>query len=132
VLRSPDHRSIANIHKTDVLVVEDLGLQRSLIQGFLSGVRTVVGTAETADQAVELARETDPTAVVMDLTLAEGDGLDATERIKAIWPDATVVVSTVTVNQGAKQAAFEAGADAYLNKPYGREELLGAIEAGLD
>lgn len=117
---------------TDVLIVEDIGLQRSLIQRFLSGTHDIVGTAETADAAVELARKTDPDAVVMDLNLAEGDGLDATRRIKALEFGTTVVVSTVTVSQETKQVAFEAGADAYLSKPYSRDDLLDAIDRGLD
>lgn len=117
---------------TDVLIVEDIGLQQSLLRGFLSGVHTIVGTAETAVEAVALARETDPDAVVMDLNLAEGNGLDATRRIKALDSEIRVVVSTVTVNQETKQAAFEAGADAYLSKPYSQDDLLDAIERGLD
>lgn len=117
---------------TDVLIVEDIGLQQSLLRGFLSGVHTIVGTAETAAEAVALARETDPDAVVMDLNLAEGNGLDATRRIKALDSEIRVVVSTVTVNQETKQAAFEAGADAYLSKPYSQDDLLDAIERGLD
>jgi two-component system chemotaxis response regulator CheY len=117
---------------TDVLIVEDIGLQQSLLRGFLSGVHTIVGTAETAVEAVALARETDPDAVVMDLNLAEGNGLDATRRIKALDAEIRVVVSTVTVSQETKQAAFEAGADAYLSKPYSQDDLLDAIERGLD
>ena len=117
---------------TDVLIVEDIGLQQALLRGFLSGVHTIVGTAETAVEAVALARETDPDAVVMDLNLAEGNGLDATRRIKALDAEIRVVVSTVTVSQETKQAAFEAGADAYLSKPYSRDDLLDAIERGLD
>jgi len=116
----------------DVLIVEDIGLQRSLIRGFLSATHTVVGTAETAEEAVELAREAHPDAVVMDLHLAEGNGLDATGRIKALDSEATIVVSTVTVSQETREEAFEAGADAYLDKPYSQDDLLDAIESGLD
>ena len=116
----------------DVLIVEDIGIQRSLIRGFLIGTHTVAGTAETADEAVALARETDADAVVMDLTLTEGNGLDATERIKSIRPGATVVVSTVSMGQETRREAFDAGADAYLDKPYGQDDLLCAIETGLD
>ena len=114
---------------TDVLIVEDIAIQRSLLEGFLSGVHDIVGTAETAAEAVALARETDPGAVVMDLNLAEGNGLDATRRIKALDSEIQIVVSTVTVSQETEQAAFEAGADAYLSKPYSQDDLLDAIES---
>jgi two-component system chemotaxis response regulator CheY len=116
----------------DVLIVEDTGLQAALIKGFLSDTHTVVGTAETADQAVDLTRETDPDVVVMDLRLEEGTGVEATERIGSIRPGTAVVVSTVSVSQEIKLQVFEAGADKYLTKPYSKDELLTAIEECLE
>lgn len=115
----------------EVLIVEDTGLQTALIKGFLSGAHTVIGTASTAERAIELTRETDPDAVVMDLRLEEGNGIEATEEIKSSRPETAVVVSTVTVDQKTRQKVFEAGAEKYLSKPYTREALLEAIEESL-
>lgn len=124
-------RGIRRHTMAEVLIVEDTGLQTALIKGFLSGAHTVIGTASTAERAIELTRETDPDAVVMDLRLEEGNGIEATETIKSIRPETAVVVSTVTVDQKTRQEVFEAGAEKYLSKPYTREELLEAIEESL-
>jgi DNA-binding NarL/FixJ family response regulator len=115
----------------DVLIVEDAGLQAALIKGFLSGTHSVVGTASTAARAVELAAETAPDAVVMDLRLAAGDGIEATREITAARPSTAVVISTVTVDPDTRRRAFDAGADEYLTKPYTRADLLAAIEEGI-
>lgn len=115
----------------EVLIVEDTGLQTALIRGFLSGAHTVVGTAGTAERAIELTRETDPDVVVMDLRLEEGTGIEATEEIKSSRPETTIIVSTVSVDQEIRQRVFEAGAEGYLNKPYTKAELLDAIEENL-
>lgn len=114
-----------------VLIVEDVGLQAALIKGFLSGTHSVVGTADTAAQAVELAAETDPDAVVMDLRLTEGSGIEATREIKSTRPSTAVVISTVAVDPDTRRRAFDAGADGYLTKPYARADLLAAIEESL-
>ena len=115
----------------DVLIVEDTGLQAMLIERFLSGAHTVVGRAETAEAAVELVQETQPDAVVMDLRLAKGNGIEATREIKSTRPETAVIVSTVTVDQETRRAVFEAGASRYLTKPYPKEDLLTAIEESL-
>ena len=115
----------------DVLIVEDTGLQAALIKGFLSGAHSVVGTADTAARAVELADETAPDAVVMDLRLAAGDGIEATREITADRPATAVVISTVSADPDTRQRAFDAGADEYLVKPYTRADLLTAIEESL-
>jgi two-component system chemotaxis response regulator CheY len=115
----------------DVLIVEDTGLQAALIKGFLSGTHSVVGTAGTAARAVERTVETAPDAVVMDLRLAAGDGIEATREITATRPATGVVISTVTVDPDTQQRALEAGADEYLTKPYTRADLLTAIEESL-
>jgi CheY-like chemotaxis protein len=116
----------------NVLIVEDTGLQAMLIERFLSGAHTVVGRAETAGAAVELTQETQPDAVVMDLRLAEGNGIEATRKIKSTRPETVVIVSTIAIDQETRQQAFAAGADEFLNKPYSESDLLAAIEGSLE
>ncbi len=112
----------------EVLIVEDTEIQASLVGGFLSGQHTVVGWAQTADEAVSLAEETDPDAVVMDLNLEEGNGIEATRRIKAFGEGISVIISTVNVSDEVKQRALEAGGDEYLTKPYDSDELLEVLD----
>ena len=115
----------------NVLIVEDTGLQAALIRRFLSDAHTVVDTVATAEQAVERVRETQPDAVVMDLRLAEGNGIEATREIKSVRPETSVVVSTVTIDQETRQRVFEAGGNKYLTKPYTKDDLLTAVEESL-
>jgi CheY-like chemotaxis protein len=116
----------------DVLIVEDTGLQAMLIKRFLSDAHTVVGTAETAKTAVELVQTTQPDAVVMDIRLAGSNGIEATQKIKAMRSAPAVIVSTIAIDQETRQQAFAAGADKYLNKPYSKSDLLAAIEESLE
>lgn len=111
----------------NVLIVEDTETQAGLVKGFLSGQHTVAGWARTATEAVSLAEETDPDAVVMDLNLKEGNGIEATEMVKSYDEDISVIISTVKVNDAVKQRALDAGGDVYLTKPYGRDKLLDAL-----
>jgi two-component system chemotaxis response regulator CheY len=112
----------------DVLIVEDIALQASLLRRYLSGVHTVVGVAETATEAVELAAEADPHVIVMDLNLKSGDSASATAEITDSDPSTAVVISTVAVGDETIERAMEVGAEEFLIKPYDRQELLEAIE----
>lgn len=111
-----------------VLIVEDTDLQAALLRGFLRETHSIVGRARTADEAVSLARSGEPDVVIMDLHLEEGNGIDATAAISELDADPQIIVSTVVVDEETEERAMAAGADAYLTKPYGREELLAAIE----
>ncbi|MFC6874321.1 response regulator [Halobellus marinus] len=111
-----------------ILLVEDTDVQATLLRNYVQKEHTIVGTVCGADDAVELARETNPDVVVMDLNLAEGNGIDATESIKSLDTTISVIVSTVYVSNEVKMRAVEAGADAYLFKPYSRQDLLETIE----
>jgi two-component system chemotaxis response regulator CheY len=132
LLADYDQRLAGTPLMADVLLVEDTGLQAMLIKRFLSDAHTVVGTAETAKTAVELAQTTQPDAVVMDLRLAGGNGIEATKKIKSMQPAPAVIVSTVAIDQEIRQQAFAAGADEYLTKPYQKPDLLAAIEESLE
>ncbi|WP_144906335.1 response regulator [Halobellus captivus] len=112
----------------DILLVEDIPMQTTLLRRYLRDHHSVVGTAETADEAVEIADEYSPDVVVMDLSLKRGDGISATAEITAANPSTAVIVSTVAVGDDARTQATDAGADEYLIKPYSKAELLAAID----
>ncbi len=114
-----------------VMIVEDTDVQAALLRGFVRERHTVVGTVGGADEAVQLARETIPDVVVMDLNLREGNGIEATASIKSLDAAIPIIISTVHVSDGIRERALEAGADAYLFKPYAQEDLLAAIDAVL-
>jgi two-component system response regulator YesN len=116
----------------EILIVEDAALQQMLIRRFIRSTHTVVGCATTESEAVELADEHDPDVVVMDINLAEGDGIGAARAIKAANPETGIIMSTAVVSDEIKALAQEIPIDESLIKPYSKRELEESIEAVLE
>jgi len=115
-----------------VVVVDDHPLFRigiiSLLET-LEGVE-VVGSAETADEAVEVVLVSSPAVVLMDLDLAAGSsGIDATRRINRERPDIGVLVLTMLGDDESLFAAVRSGARGYLLKTAAPGEVQRAIQA---
>jgi DNA-binding NarL/FixJ family response regulator len=87
----------------------------------------IVGTAEDGKAAIEAVRKLEPDLVVIDLTMPRTDGPQAIRKIKKRNPDVRVVVLTYHKEDAHVHAALEAGADGYVLKDDGRDELLAAI-----
>ncbi|MFQ5437152.1 MAG: response regulator, partial [Anaerolineae bacterium] len=92
---------------------------------------TVVGTAGNGRQAQELARQTRPDLIVMDIHMPVCDGIEAARRIKAEFPDQRIIMLTVSAEDDTLFAALKAGASGYLLKNMEAEELFMLI-AGLE
>lgn len=112
-----------------VLIVDDHALVRSGLVALLSVAPEleVVGEAEDADTAVALAAEHRPDLVVMDLSLADSDGVDATTRIRAADPRVRILVLTSFADQRWVRGALDAGADGYLLKHSEPEAILAGV-----
>ena len=96
-----------------------------------SGIE-VVGEAATAADAVDAAARVRPDVVLLDIELADGNGLDALAGIKAGTPEASVLVVTMHDESRLVRRAIEAGASGYVLKGVGRRELLAAVRAVRD
>jgi DNA-binding NarL/FixJ family response regulator len=90
---------------------------------------TVVGTAADGDEAVALVARERPDVVLMDLRMPGCDGVEATRRIRAGYPETQVVVLTTYADDDSILQALRAGARGYLTKDAGRSEIARAIEA---
>ncbi|WP_207022916.1 response regulator transcription factor [Phycicoccus sp. DTK01] len=86
-----------------------------------------LGAAHTVDEALSRTRALVPDAVVMDVQIGEGDGLEATTALLAHLPDLRVVVLTAFATQSLLQRAMTAGASALLPKDGTLEDLLEAL-----
>ena len=114
--------------KRRVLVAEDETLIRLDIVEILTGAGyEVVGEAENGEKAVELAREHYPDLVVMDVKMPVMDGITAAKTI-AEERIAPVVMLTAFSQRDLVESAQEAGAMAYVVKPFGENDLVPAIE----
>ncbi|WP_204920510.1 response regulator [Microlunatus panaciterrae] len=116
---------------TRVLVAEDEVLIRlDLVEMLTEEGYQVVGEAGDGEQAVALAVELRPDLVVMDVKMPKLDGISAAERIAAdrIAP---VVMLTAFSQRDLVDRAREAGAMAYVVKPFGKADLVPAIEIAM-
>jgi DNA-binding NarL/FixJ family response regulator len=114
-----------------VLLVDDHPVVRAGLRGLLESVDgiAVVGEAGSGTEAVTAARALSPDVVLMDLRMPGGDGVVATERIRAAQPDTRVVVLTTYETDADILRAVEAGAAGYLLKDAGPAELTRAVFA---
>lgn len=125
---APDTTDAPQGRRLRVLVAEDETLIRLDIVEILNGAGyQVVGEAESGEKAVELAREHSPDLVVMDVKMPVMDGITAA-RIIAEEKIAPVVMLTAFSQRDLVEAAREAGAMAYVVKPFGENDLIPAIE----
>jgi two-component system chemotaxis response regulator CheY len=112
-----------------ILVVDDAAFMRMMIKNIVtkSGYE-VVGEAENGKQAVEKYAELKPDIVTMDITMPDMDGIEAVKAIKAIDPEASIVMVSAMGQQAMVMDAIQAGARDFIVKPFQQERLLQAIE----
>ncbi len=115
---------------TQVLVVEDdPGLRRALAINLRArdyDVEVAGGGAE----ALEAATRRPPDVVVLDLGLPDLDGVAVIEGLRG-WSRAPIIVLSARAGQQDKVLALDAGADDYVTKPFGMDELLARLRAAL-
>jgi DNA-binding NarL/FixJ family response regulator len=114
-----------------VLIADDHPLFRDGLSALLTdGQDTeLVGAATSGTEAVELARETQPDVVVMDLHMPGVNGIEATRRIVADSPHITVLVLTMFDDDDSIFSALRAGARGYLLKGADQEQIHAAMLA---
>ena len=116
--------------KVRVLVVDDEPQILRALQTNLRGAGYDVDTAATAEDALAAAALRPPDAVILDLVLPDGRGTDVCRELRR-WSTAPVLLLSVVGEEHEKVAALDAGADDYLEKPFGVEELLARLRAAL-
>jgi two-component system chemotaxis response regulator CheY len=87
----------------------------------------VVGEAENGQVAVEKFRELKPDLVTMDITMPEMDGIAAVREIKALDPEARIIMCSAMGQQAMVIDAIQAGAKDFIVKPFQPERVLEAV-----
>jgi two-component system response regulator NreC len=117
--------------KIKLMLVDDHDVVRTGLRTFLQiqdGLE-VIGEASNGSKALELVEQLEPDLVVMDITMAGMDGLEATRRIKEACSTCKILALTVHTDKEYFFEMLAAGADGYVTKQVAAEELVGAIRA---
>lgn len=106
-------------------------------QQILRALRTILGqqnyqvtAAKAGEEGLALAAAVQPDIVILDLGLPDMDGVEVCRRLRE-WTDLPVVILSAHDREAEKVAALDAGADDYLTKPFGVDELLARIRVAL-
>jgi pilus assembly protein CpaE len=120
---------MASDEKTRVLIVDDVAETRENIRKLLQfdAAVEVVGASKTGVEGVEMAIETQPDVVLMDINMPDMDGITATENIRKKVPFTQIVILSVQGDSNYMRRAMLAGARDFLTKPIDVDELSAAI-----
>jgi two-component system, OmpR family, KDP operon response regulator KdpE len=113
-----------------VLVVDDEPQIRRALAINLRARGYDVELAEDGRAALDVAARSHPDVVVLDLGLPELDGVDVIKGLRG-WSRVPIIVLSVRDAESDKVAALDAGADDYVTKPFGMDELLARLRAAL-
>lgn len=112
-----------------VLIVDDHRMLAEALEVLLTGEDGVetMGTAGTADEALEMCRRGCPDVALMDIDLPGTNGIEATARLLEMCPEARVVAITALQDQELLADAVRAGASGFVPKTRAAEELVGVV-----
>ena len=113
-----------------VLVIEDELPLRRLLRTALTGSGFRFLETESGEEGLNLSATHNPDVILLDLGLPDGDGITITRRLRE-WSHTPIIVISARGREGDKIAALDAGADDYLTKPFGVNELLARIRVAL-
>jgi len=127
--RSPSAASGSSAPKIKVLIVDDIAETRENIRKLLQFEPDidVVGMARTGREGIQLARETKPNVVLMDINMPDMDGIQATEVIVKEVSIAQIIIVSVQSDTDYLRRAMLAGARDFLSKPPPADELINTI-----
>lgn len=118
------------MNSASILVVDDEPQIRRVLRATLSTHGYEIAEAKTGEEALEWMRKEPPDLVLLDMNMPGMGGVEACREIRRA-SDAPIIMLTVRNAERDKVAALDAGADDYVVKPFGIEELLARIRAAL-
>ncbi len=113
-----------------ILVIDDEPQILRALRTILGARQFRVSTASRGEEGLALAAAQPPDLIILDLSLPGMDGFEVCSRLRE-WSQAPIIVLSVRNDEGDKVRALDHGADDYLTKPFGIEELLARIRVGL-
>lgn len=113
-----------------LMLVDDHEVVRTGLKTFLNSQPgfEVIAEASSGSEAVKKGLEIRPDIIIMDIAMADGDGLEATRSLKAVWPETIILALTVHEDKYYFMEMLAAGAAGYLTKQSAADELVQAIQ----
>jgi two-component system, OmpR family, KDP operon response regulator KdpE len=116
--------------RTTILIVDDEPAIRRFLRTSLTAQNFAVVEAENAGAAVAAIGRDKPDLAILDLGLPDMDGYEVIRRLRASG-DLPILVLSVRDDERGKVAALDLGADDYITKPFGMEELIARVRTAL-
>jgi CheY-like chemotaxis protein len=107
-----------------ILVAEDVDTSNMFYRAALSKTGAKTLWAENGLDAIKAVEQNHVDIVLMDINMPEINGLEATKRIKKIFPDIPVIIQTAYLLSNEREKSFDAGADEFIAKPITYRQLL--------
>ena len=114
-----------------IMVVDDSALSRRTLRRILEGAGYSVVEADEGMAALELYFIEKPDLVLLDLVMKGMYGLDVLAKLRELDADARVIVASADIQTSTRALVEEAGALAFINKPFAAENVLGAVNSVL-
>lgn len=117
--------------KVKILIIDDEPAIRRLLERSLTGYGYAVLAADNPADALLMAKQQSPDLILLDISLNEGyEGLELCQKLRQ-WSKTPVIIVSVHDEKQVRLAAFNAGADDYVTKPFDMDELEARIRAVL-
>lgn len=113
-----------------ILVIDDEPQILRALRTVLTAKRFRVSTASRGEEGLSLAAAQPPDLIILDLSLPDMDGIEVCRQLRT-WSQVPIIVLSVRDREHDKVEALDHGADDYLTKPFGIEELLARIRVAL-
>jgi two-component system KDP operon response regulator KdpE len=113
-----------------ILVVDDEPQIVRALKVILRGAGYATEQAESKEEALNAVSVHPPDAMVLDLVLPDGSGVDVCSEVRS-WTSLPIIVLSAVGDEREKVRALDAGADDYITKPFGTDELLARLRAAL-
>ena len=114
-----------------ILIVDDSALSRRTLRRILESAGYEVVEADDGMTALELYFLEKPTLVLLDLVMKGMYGLDVLVKLREMDPNALVVVASADIQSSTRKMVADAGALAFINKPFAPEQVIETVETAL-
>lgn len=118
--------------KKRILIVDDSFYMRTMLKNMLTDAGyEVVGEAPNGQTALQMAKETNPDLVTLDVILPDNTGLDVLKGIKKDQPEMKVIIVSAVGQEVIVTEAMQNGALAYIVKPFSEDKVLEVVGKAL-